>query len=65
MEKNYRENYDAEFQELLGKTIDRIEGLKVGSEVVRFHCTDGSAFQLKYYQDCCASCEVEDVVGDV
>lgn len=55
----------SEFASLKGKTIKRIDGLEKYSETVTFKLTDGTTWILKYYQDCCASCSVEDVVGDV
>jgi hypothetical protein len=53
-----------DFSALKGKTLKEITGLEKGSETVRFHCEDGSEFSLTYYQDCCASCSVEDICGD-
>lgn len=58
-------NKEVKFSELKGKTIESIEGLKVGSEEVYFQCTDGTRFRMVYYDDCCASCSVEDIAGDV
>lgn len=57
--------YDVtKFSDLLGKTITSIEGGK-GDETLRFECSDGSKYQMHYYDDCCASCSVEDICGDV
>lgn len=52
------------FETLKGKTLKSIEG-GVGSEKMLFTCEDGEVFNLEYYQDCCASCSVEDVCGDL
>jgi hypothetical protein len=57
-------NFDAEFSELKGKTLTRIEG-GVGDDTMKFHTNDGDIFQLKYYRDCCASCTVEEIHGDL
>lgn len=64
MEKNYNDTYDAEFSDLVGKTITEITG-KVGDETLTSHCVDGSVYQMHYYDDCCASCNLEDVCGDL
>jgi hypothetical protein len=62
--KNYNDCYDAQFSQLAGKTLTKIDG-KVGDEEMHFHCSDGQVYRLKYYQDCCARCSVEDVCGDL
>lgn len=54
-----------DFSELKGKTIKSITGLEQQSEQVKFECTDGSKYRMSYYQDCCASCSIEDVAGNV
>lgn len=51
--------------ELQGKTITQIAGAEKGSETITFTCSDGSGYRMTYYDDCCASCSVEDVCGDV
>lgn len=53
------------FEDLNGKTITGIDGLKVGSEEVVFRCSDGSKTRLWYDHECCARCSVEDIAGDV
>ena len=53
-----------ELKELLGKTITSIEGEK-GDENLKFICSDGSIFEMEYFKDCCASCSVEDICGDI
>jgi hypothetical protein len=63
-EKNWNDNYDAQFEDLKGKILTKIETCDDG-ERMTFHCTDGQVFQLKYYQDCCAHCNVEDVCGEI
>ena len=52
------------FDAMIGKTITSIEG-KVGDEVMTFVAKDWTRFVFWYEQDCCASCSVEDVCGDL
>lgn len=61
---NYNDMYDARFSDLKGKILTKIETGDDG-ERMTFHCSDGTVFQLKYYQDCCARCSVEDVCGEL
>lgn len=49
--------------DMLGKTINKIEGLTVGSDRVRFYATDGSIYMMWHSQDCCESVSIEDVIG--
>lgn len=55
----------AEFAEMVGKTLTGISGAEAGSELIRFECADGTAYEMQHIQDCCESVEVESVVGDV
>lgn len=64
IEKNWNDNYDADFSELVGKTLVKITG-GIGDDTVQFETSDGQTYQLHYYSDCCASCDVEDVCGDL
>ncbi len=57
-------NKEADFKELVGKTIERLEGLEKGSDAVIFYCTDGSIYAMYHKQDCCENVEIEDVCGD-
>lgn len=52
------------FEDLKGKILVGITG-KVGDEVMRFTTDDGITCELYYKQDCCASCDVVDIVGDM
>lgn len=52
------------FHHMLGKTMTRVDG-NVGDEKMEFVASDGSTFTFLYYQDCCASCQVEDICGDL
>lgn len=58
------DNESAKFKELKGKTITTITGDK-GSEQMVFECSDGSRYSMTYYGDCCASCSIEDICGDL
>ena len=55
----------AEFRELEGKTITKIEGAEVGSEQIDIECADGSRYAMYHHQDCCESVTVEDICGDI
>lgn len=55
----------AEFADLLGKTLDSIDGLREGSESVGFVTTDGRNYIMHHLQDCCESVSIEDVCGNV
>lgn len=61
---NYNGNYDANFSDLVGKILTKIEG-EVGDDTLKLFCSDGSVYQMHYYLDCCASCTLEDVCGDL
>lgn len=54
----------AQFSDLLGKTVMVIDG-KQGDETMVFRCSDGSSYQMHYYDDCCASCGIEDIAGEL
>ena len=53
-------NFDA----LKGKTIVKITGEK-GDEEMVFHINNGDKYRLIYHHDCCASCSIEDICGDL
>lgn len=63
-EKNWNGNYDAEFSELLGRTITKIEG-GVGDVELTFICDDGTKYRMFHDQDCCESVDIEDIAGDL
>ncbi len=65
VEKEYRYDDDAPFSALLGRTLQRVDGLEKGSERVTFVCDNGEAFTMFHRQDCCEHVSVEDVVGEV
>lgn len=49
--------------ELLGKTIVKIEGMEEGNDLIIFECSDGTRYQMYHEQDCCESVAIEDVYG--
>lgn len=53
------------FDVLKGKTLTKIEGMEAGNDVVKFYCTDGSAYEMYHLQSCCSGVTIEDVCGDV
>jgi hypothetical protein len=52
------------FEELKGKTILKII-ISDDKECMLFECDDGNKYRLIYHQDCCASCSIEDICGDL
>lgn len=54
-----------EFDELLGKTITKIEGAEKGSECIWIACSDGSEYVMHHDQDCCEDVAVESVDGEL
>lgn len=54
----------ATFHNMVGKTMTNVTG-KVGDELMEFIASDGSKFTFLYYPDCCASCQIEDICGDL
>lgn len=53
----------AEFSELIGKVLDRVEVDRSGNEI-HFY-TSAGRFTLFHEQDCCESVYIEDVTGDL
>jgi hypothetical protein len=50
-------------EELLGKTMASVT--RNGDESIDFEAVTGERWQMYYEPDCCASCTIEDVVGDL
>lgn len=50
-------------EELLGKTLSSVT--RNGDESIDFESVTGERWRMYYEQDCCASCSIEDVVGDL
>jgi hypothetical protein len=55
----------ADFNELKGKVICKIEGLEKDNNTVAIICTDGIKYRMQHYQDCCEDVFIADVIGDV
>lgn len=53
----------AAFKDLEGRLVDRIEGLEVGSEELKFFMHDGDVYKMFHNQDCCESVHVSDIIG--
>jgi hypothetical protein len=56
---------EVDFSVLEGQTIERIDGLEVGSEQIMFHTKEGNEYHMDHYQSCCESVSVEDICGDL
>ena len=54
-----------QISELVGVTLDAIDGATAGSEEVLFRATDGRVWRMYHYQDCCESVDVNEVIGDI
>jgi hypothetical protein len=54
--------YDAKFEDLKGKTLTSIDN---GSDVLTFHCSDGTRYDMYHDQDCCENVTIEDIEGDL
>lgn len=50
------------FSTLKGLTLTKIENTP--DEII-FHVDDGRKFRQVYYPDCCASCSVDEIFGDL
>jgi hypothetical protein len=54
-----------EFFVFRGKKIVEVEGFEVGSDCATLVDESGDRYVFWYIQDCCASCSIEDICGDV
>ena len=54
-----------ELESLVGLTISNVKGLEAGSEEVVFTLSDGRAFKMGHYFECCESVYLADICGDV
>ena len=55
--------YNSEVSDLIGKTLVSVE--QHGRESIDFEADTGERWQMLHDQDCCESCDIEDVVGDL
>lgn len=49
---------------ILGKTLTGTDGMEKDSDMIVFHFSDGTNYQMSHDQDCCETVTVDDVVGD-
>lgn len=52
-------------EQLIGKTIIKIEGMEAESDEIIFSTSDGLKYRMYHDQDCCESVSLDDVCGDV
>lgn len=55
--------YNSSLSQLIGKTLTQVT--QNGRESIDFTADTGERWQMRYEPDCCASCEIEDVCGDL
>lgn len=55
--------YNAELPNMIGKTL--VSVVQDKRDAVRFEADSGERWEMVYEPDCCASCVIEDVVGDL
>lgn len=55
----------AEFKDLIGNLIVKIEGATVGNDCINFTTADGDVYRMWHCPDCCESVDVNEIVGDV
>jgi hypothetical protein len=55
--------YNTELADIIGRTM--IAVTQHGRDAIDFEAETGERWQMRYEPDCCASCEIEDVVGDL
>lgn len=51
-------------EDLIGKTFAKVTG-EPGNDELKFILEDGTGYQFHYHPDCCASCDIEDIIGDL
>ena len=52
----------ANVSDLIGKTLSRIIRQ---NDQINFYCTDGIAYAMYHYQNCCENVSIEDINGDL
>ena len=55
--------HNGDIAQLVGKTLTAVT--RNGDESIDFESIDGERWQMMYEPDCCATCTIEDVVGDL
>lgn len=53
-----------EVNELLGKTLTKIEKNNVEDEII-FYAESGEIYKMYHYQDCCENVMIDDINGDL
>lgn len=53
------------FNELAGKTLVAVDGMRNGNDRVEITCSDGKKYVMYHSQDCCEGVSIDDVCGDV
>ena len=51
------------YKELIGKTFSKVRN--VDNNELIFESDEGNSYKLYYEPDCCASCSIEDIAGDL
>lgn len=59
----YSETVD--FSNLIGVTLEVIDGAEVGSDRVTFFANDDRRWIMRHHQDCCETVELNEIIGDV
>lgn len=52
-------------EELLGKTIIKIDRYSDDSDILEFHLSNGAIYQQLHHQDCCERVYIQDIDGDL
>jgi hypothetical protein len=56
------------FEDMVGKTFTDVRKIESGladSDAILFTVSDSEQYAMLYYEDCCASCSIEDICGDL
>lgn len=56
---------NCDISDLKGKTLVEITGAEVGSEEIIFTTSEGKKYKMWYEPDCCASCNIDDICGEI
>lgn len=54
-----------EFSTLVGKTLKTVTTEGVGGDEILFECESGETYKMCHYQDCCESCSINEIHGDL
>jgi hypothetical protein len=56
---------NAKFEDLVGKTLVKIDKAKKGDDAITFTTDNGEVYSMSHNQDCCESVNIEDICGDL